>query len=658
MQYRREIDGLRAVAVLPVILYHAGFVVFSGGYIGVDVFFVISGYLITSILISDLEQKRLSIARFYERRARRILPALFLVMLACLPFAYMWMYPSQLEDFAQSLVAVVFFSSNFLFWSQSGYFAPAAELKPLLHTWSLAVEEQYYLLFPIFLMVLWRFGRQRVFWIVVTVAIISFLLAEWGWRNKPGANFYLIPTRAWELLAGSICAFMTVGNAQRSSDLLSAVGLALIICSIFFYDANTPFPSAYTLVPVVGTMLIILFAAKGTFVSYVLSLRAFVGVGLISYSAYLWHQPLFAFARIRSLTEPSLSLMAALAVASLLLAWATWYWVEQPFRKRTNPLLVTRRSVFAASGIVGSVFVSIGIVGHIQKGFEWKLDEKYLAALNVRSGLRDECHSFYDQVGIVQDICALGSDDSAISIAIIGDSHAARLSEALSDELDRLELSAATYTGDWCVPLINFTTKFPIWKKNCLDKTKAAFYQVLSTPTIKTVILHAEWANYTAGKRWAETAAPATYIYSEDGDFDYSKADASKNPLYFEAAVNRTVTDLVAQNKRVIIILPVPEHEHNVPASVTHLLFLGRDPNSMALPEADYHRRAGLVREVLLKAVDRYGIEVIDPFEIMCADGSCPISNSEGLPMYEDTNHLSYPGTVPIAAAIGQLLRD
>ena len=361
MHYRREIDGLRAVAVLPVILFHTGFSVFSGGYVGVDVFFVISGYLITSILINDLEQGNFSIAGFYERRARRILPALFFVMAACLPFAYMWMLPTQLKDFAQSLVAVVFFASNIFFWRESGYFAADAELKPLLHTWSLAVEEQYYLLFPVFLLLTWRFGRSRVFWSVVVISVASLLIAEWGWRNKPSANFYLAPTRAWELLAGSICAFLSVGKAQRSSNVLSVIGLGLIIFSIFAYDANTPFPSVYTLVPVVGTALVILFAEKETWVARLLSLRSLVGIGLISYSAYLWHQPLFAFARIRSLTEPSHELMGLLAAMSLLLAWATWYWIEQAFRKRANPLLVTRRSVFAVSGAAGAMFISLGL---------------------------------------------------------------------------------------------------------------------------------------------------------------------------------------------------------------------------------------------------------------------------------------------------------
>ncbi|MPT24197.1 MAG: acyltransferase, partial [Starkeya sp.] len=191
MKYRSEIDGLRAVAVVPVILFHAGFGAFSGGYVGVDVFFVISGYLITVILLSEIEAGTFSIARFYERRARRILPALSVVMLACLPFAWLWMIPDQLKEFGQSVTAVVFFVSNFLFWKEEGsYFAAAAELKPLLHTWSLAVEEQYYLFAPLTLAALWRFGRRRLFWMVVGVAVLSLLATEWGWRYAPRANFY------------------------------------------------------------------------------------------------------------------------------------------------------------------------------------------------------------------------------------------------------------------------------------------------------------------------------------------------------------------------------------------------------------------------------------------------------------------------------------
>ena len=361
MKYRAEIDGLRALAVVPVILFHAGFELFSGGFVGVDVFFVISGYLITTILIEDIENKRFSIVKFYERRARRILPALFFVMLVCIPFAWMWMLPSQMKDFSQSLVAVSLFASNILFWRESGYFDAAAEEKPLLHTWSLAVEEQYYVLFPIFLILAWRFGKNKVFWMIVVMAAISLLLSEWGWRNKATANFYLAPTRAWELFAGSIAAFVVQKQGVQNNNPLALTGLLAILFSIFFYDETTPFPSLYALVPVLGVVLLVLYADKETIAARLLSNKGFVGIGLISYSAYLWHQPLFAFARIHSLERPSTVLMLALIFTSVLLAYLSWRYIEKPFRRKNN---LTQTSVFQFSILGVCIFLSAGLMGH------------------------------------------------------------------------------------------------------------------------------------------------------------------------------------------------------------------------------------------------------------------------------------------------------
>ena len=287
MKYRREIDGLRAIAVLPVILFHAGFEWFSGGYIGVDVFFVISGYLITTIIINEMDGEGFSIAKFYERRARRILPALFFVMLCCIPFAVLWMVPSQLKDFSQAMVAISFFASNILFWKKTDYFAPAAEESPLLHTWTLAVEEQFYILFPLLILGLWRFGKNKVLFSIIILTALSLVLSEWGWRNQPSANFYLLPTRAWELGVGAICAFWIQKKSVSGSNLLSATGMALILLSVLVYDKETPFPSIYALAPVIGSALIVLYCSSATVVGKVLSSRPLVGVGLISFSAYL-----------------------------------------------------------------------------------------------------------------------------------------------------------------------------------------------------------------------------------------------------------------------------------------------------------------------------------------------------------------------------------
>jgi peptidoglycan/LPS O-acetylase OafA/YrhL len=252
LKYRAEIDGLRALAVLPVILFHAGLELFSGGFVGVDVFFVISGYLITTILIEDIEDKRFSIINFYERRARRILPALFFVMLVCIPFSFIYLPSDELTDFFQSIAAVSLFASNILFWREGGYFDSEASDKPLLHTWSLAIEEQYYALFPIFLILVWRYGKNRMFWMIVVMAAISLLLSEWGWRKKANANFYLAPTRSWELFSGSIAAFIVQKQGVQKNNALAMLGLAAIFFSIFVFDEATPLPSVYALVPVGG----------------------------------------------------------------------------------------------------------------------------------------------------------------------------------------------------------------------------------------------------------------------------------------------------------------------------------------------------------------------------------------------------------------------
>ncbi len=435
MRHRQEIDGLRAVAVVPVILFHAGFSIFSGGFIGVDIFFVISGYLITSIILAECNDGRFSVVRFYERRARRILPALAVVILACIPFAWMWMLPEQLKDFASSAVAVALFSSNILFWRQSGYFNPLAEQKPLLHTWSLAVEEQYYMLFPLFILLMWRFGRRPLFSAIVLIAGVSLLLSEIGIRTVPTATFYLAPTRAWELLVGSLCALAQFQRPQRTNNVLGLAGLGLIVYAIFCFDASTPFPSLYALVPVIGAALIILFAPQGTWVARLLSMRGFVGIGLISYSAYLWHQPLFAFARIHSLRQPSVLLMATLCALSLVLAYLSWRFVEQPFRRREGRLLAGAPKVLTAAAIATGLMIAAGIGGYLARGFPKRMPATVLALSSADrdiNPLSESCHysEFLHRVSVPDlpaRLCITGNAEKPITVAILGDSHASAI---------------------------------------------------------------------------------------------------------------------------------------------------------------------------------------------------------------------------------------
>lgn len=360
MHYRTEIDGLRAVAVLPVIAYHAGFAGFSGGFVGVDLFFVISGYLITSILLDELENQQFTLLGFYERRLRRILPALFLVLGCTAAVAGWLLLPHEQAAFGRSLMAVVVFASNILFWKESDYFATESEYIPLLHTWSLAVEEQYYVIFPLLLAFLWMFGRRPIYLVLGLLTLIGIGTCEGLWRVDAGANFYLLPSRFWELLLGVLAALYLKYHSQPQGWIalvMATLGITLVIGSIYFLNTSLPFPSSYALYPTLGAVLIIIFASPQNVIGQLLSLKPLVFVGLISYSAYLWHQPLLVFARMQPYIEPNLGLMAGMAVSSLLLAGFSWRYVERPFRNRQR---FTRAPIFIFAAVGSLLFLSLG----------------------------------------------------------------------------------------------------------------------------------------------------------------------------------------------------------------------------------------------------------------------------------------------------------
>lgn len=367
MKYRPEIDGLRSVAVLPVVLSHAGFSAFSGGFVGVDVFFVISGFLITRILLDEMQEDRFSIVKFYERRARRILPALLVVICACVPFAWHLMMPDFLQNFAQSVVATLLFSNNLLLAATTGYWDLESSFKPLLHTWSLGVEEQYYIVFPIILLLAWRHARAHIGVILSLLILGSLIFAEVGWRMFPAENFYLPFGRAWELLIGSLAAFALprLPSRTRYDNLLSGAGLIAILFAIFDFSETTPSPSLYMAVPVLGSVGIILFCRPGTIAHRILSADPLVFIGLISYSLYLWHQPVFAFARVASLVPPPSWQMGLLTLLCVLLSWITWKYVEQPFRdRRKTPI----RRFAAGAGAITTVLVAGGLYLHVEEG--------------------------------------------------------------------------------------------------------------------------------------------------------------------------------------------------------------------------------------------------------------------------------------------------
>ena len=500
MNYRREIDGLRAIAVVAVILCHAGFRLFGGGFVGVDVFFVISGYLITSIIISEKNAQTFSLANFYERRARRILPALYFVLLACLPFAWLWMDPIDLARFSESLSSVSVFASNIEFWKETSYFSSDAELKPLLHTWSLAIEEQYYVLFPLFIILSWKLGTRWIIGLVVAVAICSLAAAEWGSVNHPAATFYILPTRGWELLIGVLIAFFLFAKDETSivavsrpvEELAGIAGLALIGYAVLAFDKNTPFPSFYTLIPTAGTALLILFTTQRSVSGRLLGSKALVGTGLVSYGAYLWHQPMFAFARLRSLEKPPSWLVALLVMAAFVFGYLTWRYIERPFRDKD---CVSKRTIVASAASISAAMFGLGLLGIFQGGFIGRLSseqqqivayEQYKSAPIYREG---QCFLKPEQSWVdFSAICSSIGTKSG-SVLLWGDSLAASFSIGLRTVLPDAVIQ---YTAASCAPAINMA--FPL-SPYCKDINTFVLSEVgRIKPAV--VALLANWSYY------------------------------------------------------------------------------------------------------------------------------------------------------------------
>jgi peptidoglycan/LPS O-acetylase OafA/YrhL len=364
--YRPEVDGLRAIAVVVVILGHAGFGLFSGGFVGVDIFFVISGYLISSIVISELRLGTFSYTNFYERRARRLLPALLCVLLLASIPSYFFMLPDELENYGQSLIATIGFGNNILLWMTSGYWDLNSEFKPLLHTWSLGVEEQFYIIFPaLILFIISRYRENAIIGIFSLIFVASFLMTALMESAYSDFVFYLLPTRVWELTAGIIVSLLQF-RLNNVSDLLSGLasilGIILIVVSILVFEESNS--GVDLIVPVLGTSLVILFSRKGKPVARILSLPLMVKIGLLSYSAYLIHMPLFAYARLFSQTPPDTNIFMVLIGVTFLLAWLFYKFIEMPFRGSSIPITTFVKS----SLIIFAVIFLYGVFLIVTKG--------------------------------------------------------------------------------------------------------------------------------------------------------------------------------------------------------------------------------------------------------------------------------------------------
>ncbi len=648
LSYRPEVDGLRAIAVVPVILFHAGFASFSGGFVGVDVFFVISGYLITSIIINELAQRNFSLLAFYERRARRILPALMTVVLASLPVAWFWLLPEHMKNFMQSIVGVATFSSNVLFWLESGYFDAAAELKPMLHTWSLAVEEQFYILFPLLLMLSWRAGFNIVIAIFVCLFLVSLGLAEWMVQTDPSFAFFMLPTRAWELLIGSFTAIMLFRQpaARRPSllgNLAALAGLGAVLGAVFVYSSATPFPSFYALVPTLGSGLVIVFAVQGSWVANILSARLLVGTGLISYSLYLWHMPVFVFARHRSLTELSPQTMLALILLVFLLSWMTWKYVERPFRERQR---FTRRRVFVMGGLISCVVASVGIAGHATDGWGGRLtaDQAALATirkLHTRQREDNGCNMAGKSVALGG--CVHGASVSP-TYALLGDSHATTIVHTLASRFSDNDLSFVQYTKNGCPFAFDFRTAE---NRRCAEYYESAAADIRQRG-ITTLIVYSRWAHYLYDTDYRNGLGGVEHVKANTYStlaMPYSEALEKRRDAILNTFV-AAISTFADEGRRVLIIGTTPSHAWDVPSQLAKRTWLELNAGTLPSLSLDVYANRVRVAHTALRAMTAHAnVQFLDPAPVFCSMSKklcAPVRQGQAL--YYDDDHLSNAG--------------
>ena len=661
MRYRPDVDGLRALAVVPVVFFHARVSPFSGGYIGVDVFFVISGYLITSLLEEDIRQGRFSIIRFYERRVRRIIPALLAVLLFASVAAWRLLMPDQFDDFAKSVFATALFASNILFWKEAGYFQAAAIEKPLLHTWSLAVEEQFYIIFPLFLFVAHRWLKRLVVWLVA-LAIISFALSVWGVAHKPTAAFYLAPTRAWELLLGSLLAIRAIPKLKSPiwQELGGIFGLGLILWGMFTLTVQSPFPGANALFPAGGAALLIYTGSdRLTITRKLLSTKPLVFVGLISYSLYLWHWPILVFAQLSQVGSLTSWQTAALIVLSFVMATLSWRFVEQPFRRRDG--VFRQKPLFASTALAVTCLVAFGPLGHYSDGWPKRIpaEVRRLAAFSMsRNPRQSECMATTTPSYLIlpKDACVHGADVRP-AYALWGDSHADALVEMIGQVARRHGHSVKSLENAGCPPIAG-TGRIGIYK-GCFSYNEQAIDYLLSDPHLHTIIIAARWSVYIEG--FNRDFGPAErdrtdrpFITDETGEV----MDLRARENLFARQMPMTVKRLTDAGKTVALVYPIPETGYSIPQTLARILSKGGNPSHFTRPESYYLRRQKFVSGVL----DKIGpantkIIRLRPDRRLC-DGTNCIVYANGNPLYRDDDHLSLAGTDYISDMFDPLFKN
>ena len=662
-EYRPEVDGLRAVAIVPVLLFHAGLSAFAGGFFGVDVFFVISGYLITAQLASSEKSGIALLGNFYHRRIRRLFPAIAIVSLVTAVIAYLIMTPSQLQPLFSSFTSTQVFLQNIYLWQNSGYWDQSLETSPLMHTWSLAVEEQFYLIFPLlFVAKSMRNAKSVLIGVAITIFVLSFFGALIRFGTSSTGAFFLLPYRAWELMAGAIVALYQLKGKQffktkpNVSRLISNFGMAMIIIAIILGDKSTRHPGLLTLLPVVGTALLIAFGREPSLTSRLLSNKLLVAIGKLSYGLYLWHFPILALWRVDKGTELNGLGTTAAMVLTFVCSYLMWKFAETPFRDRvrTSNKYV---AIVATTGFVA--LVSIGVVG--QNTVFGKKSNSELALLEAQARIPTELDNWIEidfespisggSMGVTERSSPMGD------VVLLGDSHAGALKDSLSAELEKLNLSGVAFIRAGCPPVSNVIMD-PPEKFNCTDFNQIIDI-VLKDTFVTDVILFSRWTFYVEGTRYTNYKG-----YREDGyEIKFTAPNKKftsdeERISYLGDQIKLTVDRLESTGKRVHLIHPLPE--------------LGWDPISYAkrfidqgiswhqkldIPFSDHLERSRRAVEQLDRAASPTTSK-LNPADIFCDQQitNWCVASLDNTLYYGDNDHLNENGNKILASFVGREL--
>ncbi len=640
LRYRADIDGLRALAILPVVLYHAGIPGFKGGFVGVDVFFVISGYLMASLIMREIIHGDFNLLRFYERRIRRIFPALFAMFAACGIMAWLFFMPAEFEYFARSLRAAAVFTSNFQFERESGYFDIGTQMKPLVHTWSLAVEEQFYIFFPLVLILLGRFARRYIVPILFTLLLASLAASVWAVHAEPVPAFYLTQFRIWELLLGALLAFNVLPAvlSRPAREAIAASGILLIVYAVIAFDDGTAFPGLAALLPCVGAALIIHAHATNGPAGRLLTARPVVFIGLISYSLYLWHWPAIVFTKYLVWPELSPVQGGLVVLGAFAAAVLSWRFIERPFRNQSG--FIGRRAIFAggitaiaASVVLGEyVEENHGIPSRLPQVAQQIYSAKYDIGRFSGAGCLSEGGG---QEASAEDVrsgklCSIGKTDAgAPKFLVWGDSHAEAMGPAIDAAATQAGVHGLTAPRPSCPPLFDVQLSDRLLTERC-QEFNTAVRGMIAERHIPLVFLVAYWPKYVH-----DAELPNQGIYF-DPSVPPSLEDRSA-PI--AEALDRTMAELTRQGTKVVLVMDVPEMGRFIPEALAKAAIEGSSTD-VAPPWNYVEKRQALARTMIESYARKYDAMVVDPLPAFCSNGSCSAAR-DGMPLYRDADHIT-----------------